>query len=87
MAIHTRPFLAAGLRMRAVGREVGVYERALACKKSTCGRIRDMLASGIQQVSRPIQPRAVSDNLQEAAKMHSVSRCLLVTSAAQRSCW
>lgn len=28
MAIDTRPFLAAGLRMQAVGREVGVYERA-----------------------------------------------------------
>ena len=76
MAIDTRPFLAAGLRMQAVGREVGVYERALACKKSTCGKNRDMLAAGIQQVSRPIQPRAVSDTLQEAEELHSVSSLL-----------
>jgi hypothetical protein len=38
MAMDTKPFLAA---MQAVGREVGVYERALACKKFTCGRNRD----------------------------------------------
>ena len=41
MVIDTRPFLAAGLRMQAVRREVGVYERALAGKIFTCCINRD----------------------------------------------
>jgi hypothetical protein len=44
MAMDTRPFLAAGLRMQAVECEVGVYERALACKKVPSNRHRDVLA-------------------------------------------
>lgn len=57
--------------MQAVVCEVGVYERALACKtKSAPTGIATCWLLPIQQVSRPIQPYAVSDKLQEAPKMH-----------------